>query len=237
MQLLVSVADQREARAALTGGADLIDAKEPRRGSLGAVAPQRLRAICDAVGAERPVSAALGDAMNPGRIGRAAQVAVKAGVTYVKVGFRGIESAARVRQLAVAAGAGAGVRVILVGYADWDRVGSAQPDVILDVAAAVHATGVLMDTAIKDVGLFDLVPPGVVTAWVAAAHAAGLIAALAGSLTGPDLRTARETGADIVGVRGAACIGGRTGCVSAARVGALSALARRAPLTRLGALV
>jgi len=129
------------------------------------------------------------------------------------------------------------VHLILVGYADWDRVGGAGPGVVLDVAAAVGATGVLMDTAIKEAGLFDLVPRDIVTAWVAAAHGAGLLAALAGSLTGPDLRTAREAGADIVGVRGAACLGGRTGCVSAARVVTLSALARRAPLPRSGALV
>jgi len=236
MQLLVSVADPREARAALAGGADLIDAKEPRRGALGAVAPGRLRGICNAVGAHRPVSAALGDAITAARIERAAQAAGKAGVTYVKVGFRGIGSGARIRELAVA-GVGAGVRLILVAYADWDQVGGAGPDVVLDVAAAVGATGVLMDTAIKDAGLFDLVPRDVVTAWVAAAHGAGLLAALAGSLTGPDLRTAREAGADIVGVRGAACLGGRTGCVSAARVVTLSALARRAPLPRSGALV
>jgi hypothetical protein len=116
MQLLVSVADPREARAALAGGADLIDAKEPRRGALGAVAPDRLRSICEAVGAHRPVSAALGDARQAVHIERAAQAAVNAGVSYVKVGFRGIGSAARVRQLAAAAGAGRGVRVILVGY-------------------------------------------------------------------------------------------------------------------------
>ena len=53
MRLLVSVADAAEARAALAGGADIIDAKEPRHGALGAVAPDVLRAIRNAVGAER----------------------------------------------------------------------------------------------------------------------------------------------------------------------------------------
>ncbi len=123
MQLLVSVADVRDARAALAGGADLIDAKEPRRGALGAVAPERLRAICRAVGAHRPVSAALGDATDSAHIGRATRAAVAAGVTYVKIGFRGTGSAARVRELADACGAGTDGHVILVGYADWDRVG------------------------------------------------------------------------------------------------------------------
>ena len=228
MQLLVSVADPREARAALAGGADVIDAKDPRRGALGAVAPHRLRAICDAVRAHRPVSAALGDATQAARIGRAAQAAVEAGVTYVKVGFGGIGSPARVHRLAAAAGAGA--RLILVGYADWERVDGPHPAVVLEVAAAVGAAGVLIDTAFKGVGLFGLVPRDSVGTWVAAARGAGLLAALAGGLEGPDLQTAREVGADIVGVRGAACDGGRTGCVSVARVAALSALVDRPPL-------
>jgi uncharacterized protein (UPF0264 family) len=235
MQLLVSVADPSEARAALAGGADVIDAKDPRRGALGAVVPQRLRAICDAVGADRPVSAALGDATRVARIGRAAQAAVDAGVTYVKVGFGGIRSLARVRQLAAAAGAGGAVRLILVAYADWERADGPGPAVVLEVAAAVGATGVLMDTAFKGAGLFDLVPRETIETWVAEARAAGLLAALAGGLEGPDLSMARAAGADIVGVRGAACQGGRTGRVSVSRVAALSALADRAPLARLGA--
>jgi uncharacterized protein (UPF0264 family) len=235
MQLLVSVADPSEARAALAGGADVVDAKDPRRGALGAVAPQRLRAICDAVGTDRPVSAALGDATGAVPIGRAAQAAVDAGVTYVKVGFRGIGSPARVRHLAAAAGAGGAVQLILVGYADWERANGPRPALVLEVAAAVGATGVLMDTAFKEAGLFDLVPRDTVETWVAQARAAGLLAALAGGLEGPDLPTARAVGADIVGVRGAACHGGRNGRVSVSRVAALSALADRAPWTRLGA--
>lgn len=230
MQLLVSVADVRDARAALAGGADLIDAKEPRRGALGAVAPERLRAICRAVGAHRPVSAALGDATDTAHIGCAARAAVAAGVTYAKIGFGGAGSAARVRELAIAAGAGTDGHLIMVGYADWDRVGAPRPDVVLEVAAAVSAAGVLLDTAIKDATLFELIPQDHVATWAATAHAAGLLVALAGSLRGADLPAAREAGADIVGVRGAACDGGRTGRVSVARVAALSDLACGAPV-------
>ena len=43
MRLLVSVRSAAEARAALSGGADIIDAKEPSLGSLGAVGPLALR--------------------------------------------------------------------------------------------------------------------------------------------------------------------------------------------------
>src|SRR2546430_14451662 len=81
--------------------------------------------------------------------------------------------------------------------------------------------------------LFAVESPAGVAAWVAAAHAAGLFAALAGGLCGPDLARARSLGADVVGVRGAACVGGRTGRVSRARVAALRALAEAAPSLRV----
>ena len=56
------------------------------------------------------------------------------------------------------------------------------------------------------------------TAWVAKVHAAGLIAALAGKLTADDLSFVQDAGADIAGVRGAACDNGRTGHVTVERV-------------------
>src|SRR2546426_6346034 len=62
MQLLISVAGPAEARAALRGGADVIDAKDPRRGALGPVSVQRLAAIRAAVAGARPLSAPGGDA-------------------------------------------------------------------------------------------------------------------------------------------------------------------------------
>ena len=41
MKLLVSVADAAEARAAIEGGADIIDAKDPTTGALGPCLPIR----------------------------------------------------------------------------------------------------------------------------------------------------------------------------------------------------
>src|SRR5256885_5043898 len=62
MRLLVSVRGSVEARAALAGGADVIDAKDPARGALGPVQRDRLAAIRRVGGAARPLSAALGGA-------------------------------------------------------------------------------------------------------------------------------------------------------------------------------
>jgi len=103
MQLLVSVAGPREARAALAGGADIIDAKDPRTGALGAVRPQVLRAVRSAVGASRPVSAALGDAGPCALVERRARTAGSIGATFVKVGFLGVGTGALARRRAAAA--------------------------------------------------------------------------------------------------------------------------------------
>ena len=59
--LLVSVRSAAEARAALLGGADLIDVKEPLRGSLGAADADRLREISEVVSGQLTLSAAWGE--------------------------------------------------------------------------------------------------------------------------------------------------------------------------------
>ena len=66
--------------------------------------------------------------------------------------------------------------------------------------------------------------------WIALARLHELTVAVAGSLRIGDFPIVADAGADIVGVRGAACDTGRDGRVSAARVRALSdALTRGVP--------
>ena len=73
MKLLVSVVSADEARIAAAAGADIVDVKNPAEGSLGAPSPAVIAAVRDAVGAERPVSAAIGDMPNlPGTAALAA---------------------------------------------------------------------------------------------------------------------------------------------------------------------
>jgi (5-formylfuran-3-yl)methyl phosphate synthase len=239
MRLLVSVAGAREARAALTGGADVIDVKDPGHGTLGAVRPEALRAVRHAVPPDHPLSVVLGDGARPELLVRRAAAAHRVGAAFVKVGFRGVRTPVRAQRLVAAArgGAGPATGVVVVAYADWRRAESLEPATLVGVAAAEGAAGVLLDTAVKVAGLFAQVDPGVVGEWITAAHAAGLFAGLAGGLRGTDFARARDLGADLVGVRGAACDGLRTGPISALRVAELSALARAAPLPAPIALV
>lgn len=228
MRLLVSVAHGADASAALAGGADVIDAKDPLRGALGAVTREALREIHAAVAGRRLVTAALGDAGDEATIERDARAYTEAGATLVKVGFAGITDTGRVSALTAAAVRGARVGnggVVAVAYADAFRTASLAPGALAVVAARAGATGLLIDTAEKGgAGLRTLVTRRVLDAWVSEAREAGLMVALAGQLTADDLPFARDAGADIAGVRGAACDGGRSGRVSADRVRALRAV-------------
>ena len=227
MRLLVSVANAAEASAALAGGADVIDAKNPLAGALGAVSVDVLREIHATVAGARPVTAAIGDAADATEIECVAGSLAAAGAALVKVGFAGITSASRVDMLikAAARGARAGsitgpTGVVAVAYADADPVGA-----FVDVAARAGAIGVLLDTADKSgPGLCELMTPAALARWVAEAHEAGLLVALAGKLTAEDLAFVRDAGADIAGVRGAACEGGRADRVSADKVAVLRGL-------------
>ncbi len=230
MRLLVSVASARDASAALDGGAAFIDAKNPADGPLGAVSANTFRRICRAVAGRRPVTAALGDGADEGDIEAAARRFAHAGASLVKVGFAGVASASRVHVLLAAAvrgvsqGGAGRCGVIAVAYADAAAVASLTPGVLPTIALRCCVTGVLLDTADKTgPGLRGVMTPRAIETWVAEAHANGLIVALAGQLCITDLSFARDCGADVVGVRGAACDHGRHGLVSADRVRLLRA--------------
>ena len=228
MLLLVSASDSIDAAAALDGGADIVDAKDPRTGALGAVSLDVFRGIRAAVANRRPLSAAIGDATDEAAIEGTAFEFAAAGAVFVKVGLGGVTSAGRAASLAraaqrgvVAAGAGR-CGLVVVAYADADEATGIAPAALVDVAARSGARGVLLDTAGKNrPGLLALISADDLAAWVARAHARRLLAAVAGKLTADDLSLVCETGADIVGVRGAACEHGRSSAVSAAKVKAL----------------
>lgn len=230
MQLLVSVRSAAEVGPALSGGADIIDAKEPSHGSLGSVSSATLAEILAMVPSECPLSVAMGDLTSPQEVITAIaalELPVRPAPTYLKLGFAGVRSpeiVARLLATAVAAVAekGSAALVVAVAYADAARAGTLTPDLIPGRAHAAGAAGVLLDTHTKDgVGLLQWLTPHALAGWVAGARREGLVTALAGSLTLEDVDTVSAAGADVVGVRGAACEGGRQGRVSADRVAAL----------------
>jgi uncharacterized protein (UPF0264 family) len=237
MRLLVSVRSASEVEAAVAGGADIVDAKEPARGPLGAVDAATLGAIAERLPEGMALSIALGDHRSPA--GAAEALALLRGVCrrprelYVKVGLAGVREAEAAHAILAATVAAARAmvlhpEVVAVAYADHELAEALPPEVTVQLAAASKAGGVLLDTWVKDGrDLFSRIQPSRADRWVRGARELGLLTALAGSLSPEGVARAARLPADIVGVRGAACLGGRTGAVDALLVHRLVTALRR----------
>jgi (5-formylfuran-3-yl)methyl phosphate synthase len=242
MRLLVSLRSAEEVPAALTGGADIIDAKEPARGSLGPVNSAVLSAIAERTPPSVPLSVALGDCTSDAAVRAAldaARLPERSAPVYLKLGFAGVRSAERIRELletAVTAARAVGVpRIVAVAYGDHHAARTPRPENVLRAAIGAHVSAFLVDTLRKDGrGLLDHLSLERLSALSLNARAAGLLFALAGSLD-LDAITRVAGIADILGVRGAACRGGRSGTVDAERVAVLRRRAGPCPvLTAVG---
>ena len=222
MRLLASVTREDEVRAAVEGGADILDVKNPAEGSLGAPVPGLVRRICELAPQEREgmaVSVAIGDApMLPGTMALAALGAASCGVEYVKIGLRGPKDAHQAEELltAVCRAVRDGFPKTLImaaGYADARECGCVPPEVMPDVAARAGADGCMLDTLIKGAerSLFTILDSDQIGGFVRRCRELGLTSALAGSLKIGDMPLLCRIRPDIVGVRSAICNGGRTG--------------------------
>src|SRR5688572_28167249 len=136
-RLLVSVRTVAEVGPALAGGADILDAKEPDRGSLGAVATGRLVQILGRVPLEHPCSIALGDVTDPHALIQvipAPKLLRRQSPVYLKLDFAGVrspETVSRVIEGAVISVAGLpSARIVAVAYADAERAGTLHPMLI-----------------------------------------------------------------------------------------------------------
>jgi hypothetical protein len=230
MRLLVSVTDAAEAVDAAAGGAQIIDVKDPGAGSLGRAPADWVRAIRSVTSPHLPVSAALGDGpFETHAVTDAAIVLSGCGAKYVKVGLRDTTRSAALATLrAVRESLPPSTGLIAVGFADAHRARCPRPLEVPALAAAARADGCLLDTAVKDGrGLLTWLDEATLGAFVADCRARGLLCGLAGSLETTHIPRLASAGADLVGVRGAACVGDRVhGRISRERVAALAWLLR-----------
>ena len=230
MQLLVSVRSAAEVPAALAGGADIIDAKEPSRGSLGPVSAASLAEILAQVPDGHALSVALGDVATAEELLNvlsSLDLPTRQAPTFLKLGFAGVTSPGVVGGLLstavqVTADRPSPPLIVAVAYADAGRAQTLSPEQVCRCAHEAGASGVLLDTYIKDgAGLFQWLAPPELAAWVASVRQSGLLSAVAGELRGEDVGVVGVAAPDVVGFRGAACDGGRSGRLSAQRVAGL----------------
>ncbi len=215
LKLLISPTDEQEALEAVAGGADIIDVKNPKEGALGASFPWVIKRIRAVTPKQLEVSCTLGDLPNlPGSVALAAFGAALTGVDYIKCSLYSAKTSEEAiylleKVVRAAKEANSSIKVAAAGFADADRVGSVNPLLIPQIAHKAKADVAMLDTAIKDgISLLTFIEEGRLKAFSDESHHYGLLTALAGSLRKENLPQLCELGADIIGVRGAACESG-----------------------------
>ncbi|MEZ6058395.1 MAG: (5-formylfuran-3-yl)methyl phosphate synthase [Planctomycetaceae bacterium] len=237
-RLLVSVRNAVEGVAAMRGGCDILDLKEPERGSLGAVeatvASEVLEAIrlrvTDAVAplSILPVSIALGEVRDamvirgkpldlPPLVTQIRQFF--AGVSYLKLGSAGLRDVPNwqshwhaVEQQYLDGFHSKALHQpqwVAVAYADASLAAAPTMSEVFEAAVERGCRGFLVDTWGKsDKRLFDWTSLDELRDLFTRAKAAGLLTAVAGRLRPVDFPLLTTLPVDIVGVRTAACTGG-----------------------------
>ncbi len=229
-QLLVSVRSVEEARSAIDGGADIIDVKDPDRGSLGCADADVIAALASLSefgpefdpelrpeatpqggGSCLPLSVALGEVHE---FNSTDALALPRTVAYAKLGIARLrgENDWADRWLSVRKAfdrrAASPVGWIAVIYADAEQAQSPSAAEIIEAAATTGCVGVLVDTYSKTGGqLLDYVPPPSLAQWARTAQGKNLLFAVAGRLSLVDLPLLSSVSPDIIAVRSAACEG------------------------------
>ncbi|MDE2577390.1 MAG: dihydroneopterin aldolase [Hyphomicrobiales bacterium] len=223
---LASVANAQEAQAALEGGVDIIDAKDPRS-ALGALPQQTIASIVATVARIKPVSAVAGDiAFTPQATSAAIEALIPTGVDIIKLGvFAGHDPRVTIRALSSLARR---TKLVAVLFADAGADFS-----LLDDLAAAGFAGAMLDTMNKARGrLLEHLDIPQLTRFVNECRAAGLWSGLAGSLEAPDAPRLCALAPDFLGFRGALCAGGRADALDAGAVKAIRDLIPRAAPTQ-----
>ena len=219
VSFLASVTSESEALTCASLGADIIDAKDPRSGALGALPGARVRAIRAALPPAIPLSATVGDPVaDADAVAQMARFMASAGADIVKVGFwpdadSERDTIARLGRLALAP-----VRLVGVLLADHGL----DLRLIAPMRDAGFA-GVMLDTAGKGEGdLPDRIARDALHKFVNAVHDADMFAGLAGSLNASHIPSLLELQPDVLGFRGGLCRdGARTEMIDADAVRAV----------------
>jgi len=201
--LLVSVRDPQEARLAVEAGVDIIDAKDPARGPLGAVDSEMLAKVIQAVAGRVPVSAAMGELLECLRPTSA--------VSFAKHGLAGCARKADWKSLwsQSIARLPTGVAPVAVVYADWEVAQSPAPDAVLTTGLELGCRVLLVDTFDKRGGsLLEIWGMEALERFVERVHMAGIALVLAGSLSAKTIQKVLHLHPAYVAVRGAAAYRG-----------------------------
>lgn len=234
-RLLVSVGDSDDLSAALENGAEIIDLKDARQGSLGAVEVEQARRLIERIGIQQwiatrarprasriPVSATIGDLpLDAEQIRVACMDRQDLGLDYLKIGL--VPGTERDSVITALGSHPWPCGLVAVLFADREPLDGTEnlhrlERTIVHLASAGFV-GVVFDTFEKGQRLTERLAPELLGRIVSIVHRHDLFCGLAGSLRIGDITAVAALGADIVGMRGGLCEDARrTARLSARRV-------------------
>ena len=214
-QLLVSVRNADEARAAIEGGCDILDIKEPSRGSLGRADTTTILDILNSLGPDAPpVSAALGELRD--FHDSPVTASLPPGLAYVKLGLAGCATLphwdSRLRDIREFMSGGTATPPMWVAtlYADWELAGAPSIKQAFERLSSGYPI-TLIDTFTKDGRtLTDWIDLSQLRTFCIIRHSSHprRQVALAGSLTKESLPKLADVPCDILAISTAACRNG-----------------------------
>jgi len=229
--LLVSVRSALEAEAALVGGADIIDVKEPALGSLGRASDQTIIEVLDRVPGPFPVSAAMGELVDAHFGFRDPRL------TFVKWGLANygrLRTETWQSRLEREISLTGNPQTVIVAYADWQCAQAPPIDAVVAFACQKPGNVLLIDTHCKETGtlkkdsrptLLDWLSREEIGALCAQCRTAQVRVALAGSLGITEILQLRSANPDWFAVRGAVCEeNNRQGTIDAKKVRRLAGI-------------
>jgi uncharacterized protein (UPF0264 family) len=229
-KLLVSVRSLNEAEAALAGGCDWLDVKEPTAGSLGAATPEKISEIAPLASSFLGWSIALGEISEFDESSWAAVLPKFPNLTLVKMGLSqcGHRTDWRNRLLRFKENSPE-LSIAMVYYADRQSANAPTWEETIEAAVDLNSPVLLIDTFFKNgKTLLDHLTLDQLQAFRTQVHSLNLGLALAGSLQLEqiDILTT-QIHPDLVAVRGAACKSGRNSEVCPSRVALLKRIVNR----------
>jgi uncharacterized protein (UPF0264 family) len=224
-KLLVSIRDLEEAETVARHPIGILDVKEPNRGALGAADPALLQDISNDVGGRLPLSFSAGELsewIGPEHQPLDRQLESRYGSTlvnydFVKIGLANMSHrpdwCERWHQLF--RGLPDSTSAVAVAYFDHLSCDAPVPEQIIDLAAEnQNCSTILFDTFHKTGDLFSHIEGNDLAMLIDRARHRGLTTVVAGSISKRCLANVIATGPDYIGVRGAICVGERTGRVN-----------------------
>lgn len=238
-RLLVSVRSAEEALRAIDGGAEIVDVKEPAKGSLGMATLDCIAQIRDTIAAKAgrlsqvnhangysaiPLSVALGESVEWDCSGPIPSL--PDGIRFAKLGLSQYKNRnhwwkewLNVRE-EFQRRSSSQLTWIAVAYADCDQSKSPGIDQVLSAAIDTGCRGMLVDTFSKEgKNLLDSIDVESLAALAERCHSSGLFIAIAGKLSAESISKLSDVAADVLAIRSAACMGtNRTAEISSSRI-------------------